>query len=87
MVANLAPICRREESIYSKVLKEGMMPAPMHDGFWVAQIVRGVQKIEIRNEQLTLVRRAKIMSYRRCESSQERTNHLPVASLEIIRVT
>ncbi len=47
MVANLVPICRREEPIYSKVLKEGMMPAPMHDGFWVAQIVRGLEKIEI----------------------------------------
>ncbi len=38
------PICRKEEPIYSKALKEGMMPAPMHDGFWVVQVARGVEK-------------------------------------------
>ena len=47
MVANLAPICRREELIYSKALKEGMMTAHMRDGFWVALVARGVEKIEV----------------------------------------
>ena len=36
------PICRREEIIYSEALMEGMI-----FGYWVALVVRGVEKIKV----------------------------------------
>ena len=41
------PICRREELIYSEALMEGMMRAYMRDGYWVALVARGVEKIRV----------------------------------------
>ncbi len=37
------PICRREEIIYSEALMEGMM----RDGYWVAMVGQGVDKIKV----------------------------------------
>ena len=37
-----APICRREELIYSEVLMDGMSI-----GYWVALIGQGVDKIKV----------------------------------------
>ena len=37
-----APICRREELIYSEALMDGMSI-----GYWVALVARGVEKIKV----------------------------------------
>ncbi len=42
------PICRREEIIYSEALMDGMSI-----GYWVALVVRGVEKIKVSNDRLT----------------------------------